>query len=54
MFRKEEQKKIPLLPDPIMNLNYIIGYKVDNCPTVVYKNSHGDYRQNPNLYKDNT
>ena len=24
LFRKEEQKKTPLLPDPIMNLNYII------------------------------
>ena len=53
LFRKEEQKKTPLLPDPIMNLNYIIGFTADNCPTVVY-NSHGDYGTNPNLYKDNT
>ena len=53
LFRKEEQKKVPLLPDPIMNLNYIIGYTADNCGTVVY-NSHGDYGTNPNLYKDNT
>ena len=53
LFRKEEQKKTPLLPDPIMNLNYIIGYTADNCANVVY-NSHGDYGTNPNLYKDNT
>ena len=53
LFKKEEQKKTPLLPDPIMNLNYVIGYTADNCPNVVY-NSHGDYGTNPNLYKDNT
>ena len=52
MFRKEEQKKTPLLPDPLINLNYIIGYTADNCPFVVY-NSHGEYGTNPNLYKDN-
>ena len=53
LFRKEEQKKTPLLPDPIMNLNYVIGYTAENCANVVY-NSHGDYGTNPNLYKDNT
>ncbi len=53
LFKKEEQKKTPLLPDPIMNLNYVIGYTAENCPNVVY-NSHGDYGTNPNLYKDNT
>ena len=53
LFRKEEQKKTPLLPDPIMNLNYIIGYTAENCANVVY-NSHGDYGTNPSLYKDNT
>ena len=53
LFRKEEQKKTPLLPDPLMNLNYIIGYTAQNCPHIVY-NSHGDYGTNPKLYKDNT
>ena len=53
LFRKEEQKKTPLLPDPIMNLNYIIGYTAENCANIVY-NSHGDYGTNPSLYKDNT
>ena len=53
LFKKEEQKKTPLLPDPLMNLNYIIGYTAQNCPHIVY-NSHGDYGTNPNLYKDNT
>ena len=31
LFRKEEQKKTPLLPDPIMSLNYIIGYSAKIC-----------------------
>ena len=53
LFKKEEQKKTPLLPDPLMNLNYIIGYTAQNCPHIVY-NSHGDYGTNPNLYKYNT
>ena len=53
LFKKEEQKKTPLLPDPLMNLNYIIGYTAQNCPLIVY-NSHGDYGTNPKLYKDNT
>ena len=53
LFKKEEQKKTPLLPDPLMNLNYIIGYTSQNCPHLVY-NSHGDYGTNPKLYKDNT
>jgi WD40 repeat protein len=53
LFRKEEQKKTPLLPDPIINLNYIIGYTAEYCPNVVY-NSHGDYGTNPNPYKDNS
>ena len=53
LFKKEEQKKTPLLPDPLMNLNYIIGYTAQNCPHIVY-NSHGDYGTNPKLYKDNT
>ena len=52
LFRKEEQKKTPLLPDPIMSLNYIIGYSAKICPNVIY-NSHGDYGTNPSLYKDN-
>ena len=53
LFKKEEQKKTPLLPDPLMNLNYIIGYTATNCPHIVY-NSHGDYGTNPKLYNDNT
>ena len=53
LFRKEEQKKTPLLPEPIMNLNYVIGYTAENCANVVY-NSHGDYGTNPSLYKDNS
>ena len=52
LFRKEEQKKTPLLPDPIMSLNYIIGYSAKTCTNVIY-NSHGDYGTNPSLYKDN-
>ncbi len=53
LFRKEEQKKTPLLPEPIINLNYIIGYTAEYCSNVVY-NSHGNYGTNPNLYKDNS
>ena len=53
LFRKEEQKKTPLLPEPIINLNYIIGYTAEYCANVVY-NSHGIYGTNPNLYKDNS
>ena len=41
LFKIEEQKKALLLPDPFMNLNYIIGYTADNCPSIIY-NSHGD------------
>ena len=53
LFKKEEQKKTTLNPDPILNLNYIIGYTAENCQNVVYM-SHGNYGTNPNLYKDNT
>ena len=35
LFKKEEQKKTPLLPDPIMNLNYVIRYTAENCSNVV-------------------
>ena len=52
LYKKEEQKKTRLLPDPIMSLNFIIGYSAKTCSNVIY-NSHGDYNTNPNAYKDN-
>ena len=40
--KKLTQTRIPLYPDPILSLNYIIGYTSKNCPSVKY-NSYGDY-----------
>ena len=42
MKNKSNYIKEPLYPDPILSLNYIIGYTSKNCPTIEY-NSFGDY-----------
>ena len=31
LFRKEGHRKTPLLPDPMINLNYILGYTAQKC-----------------------
>ena len=41
----------PLYPDPILSLNYIIGYTSKNCPTIKF-NSYGDYDSNPDINKE--
>ena len=52
LFRKEEHKRTPLLPDPMMHLSYVLGYTAQNCPSVLY-NSNGEYDTNPNIYQEN-
>ena len=52
LFKKEEHKRTPLLPDPMMHLSYVLGYTAKNCPNIQY-NSNGEYDTNPNLYKEN-
>ena len=53
-FYKNENKnkdtcpRLPLYPDPILSLNYIIGYSSKNCPIIKY-NSFGDYDSNPDI-----
>ena len=49
--KKEICPKIPLYPDPILSLNYIIGYTSINCPYLKY-NSFGDYELNSKIDKD--
>ena len=45
---KDDIPKVPLYPDPILCLNYIIGYTSKNCPIIKY-NSFGDYDSNPEI-----
>ena len=47
--KKEICPKIPLYPDPILSLNYIIGYTSINCPYLKY-NSFGDYESNQKIF----
>ena len=49
--KKEICPKVPLYPDPILNLNYIIGYTSKNCPNLVY-NSFGDYEKTSDIDKE--
>ena len=49
--KKEICPKIPLYPDPILSLNYIIGYTSKNCPYLKY-NSFGDYETNSEINKE--
>ena len=49
--KKEICPKIPLYPDPILSLNYIIGYTSKNCPYLKY-NSFGDYDTNSEINKE--
>ena len=39
IFKKEENKKKTLLPDPMMHLNYVLGYTSGLCPVVKYDKS---------------
>ena len=48
---KDNIPRKPLYPDPILSLNYIIGYTSKNCPTIKF-NSYGDYDSNPDLNKE--
>ena len=48
---KEVCPRVPLNPDPILNLNYIIGYTSKNCPNLVY-NSFGDYDVTSDINKE--
>ena len=48
--KKDDCPKKPLYPDPILSLNYIIGYTSRNCPTIKY-NSFGDYDSSPDINK---
>ena len=48
---KEICPKKPLYPDPILSLNFIIGYTSKNCPTIKF-NSYGDYDFNNDINKD--
>ena len=48
---EEQNFKIPLTPDPILNLNFAIGYSSQNCPSIFY-NSHGDYQLDTDLYNE--
>ena len=49
--KSQKNQKIPLYPDPILSLNYIIGYTSKNCPYLKY-NSFGDYDTNSNIDKE--
>ena len=51
-FEKKQIKrqKVPLYPDPILSLNYIIGYSSKNCPYLKY-NFFGDYETNTEINK---
>ncbi|MCQ2816953.1 MAG: WD40 repeat domain-containing protein [archaeon] len=51
IFKKEEIKRTPLLPDPMMHLSYVLGFTALNCPRVQF-NSCGEYETSPNLYKE--
>jgi len=51
LFKKEPNNKIPLLPDPMINLNYILGYTAQKCPKVQF-NSYGDFDSTHSLYKE--
>ena len=48
---KNNYRREPLYPDPILSLNYIIGYTSKNCPIIKY-NSFGDYDSNPDVNKE--
>ena len=48
---KDTCPKKPLYPDPILSLNYIIGYTSKNCPTIKF-NSFGDYTFNNDINKE--
>jgi len=39
IFKKSEAKKKTLLPDPMMHLNYVLGYTSGVCPVVRYDKS---------------
>ena len=39
IFKKDETKKKTLLPDPMMHLNYVLGYTSGLCPVVKYDKS---------------
>ena len=54
LFKKEEHHRTPLLPDPIMHLNYILGYSSQNCPIVKFNNISGDYETNPDKFPDSS
>ena len=43
--------RVPLYPDPILSLHYIIGYSSKNCPIIKY-NSFGDYDSNPDINQE--
>lgn len=51
LFKKDELKKTPFLPDPMMHLSFILGFTAKFCPSVKFNNGE-DYDTNPNLYKD--
>ena len=53
LFRKEESRRTPLLPDKMVELSYILGYSAMNCPKVQY-NSNGKYSINTNVYHEET
>jgi WD40 repeat protein len=36
IFRREDTRKKPLLPDPIMHLKYVLGYTASICPKVCF------------------
>lgn len=38
VFKQKEEKKVALLPDPIMNLKYILGFTGNICPSIKYNN----------------
>lgn len=50
IFKNEENKKKPLLPDPIMNLKFILGYTAPNCPNLKFFAKEAD--SNPQGKKD--
>ena len=49
--KKGINPKIPLYPDPILSLNYILGYSSKLCPYLKY-NSYGDYEPNSEINKE--
>ena len=51
LFKKDVNNKTPLLPDPMINLNYILGYTAQKCPKVQF-NSYGDFDSTRSLYKE--